>query len=217
MSTGAEGALHAVIFDYGGVVRREDRADYEAIEDANSLPHGALWAAIHDIPEYRLSRLGAIDRDVYHVAVRRTLAANSGDERRIEAAHRALDEYNAAQPPVLPAIRTLLERLRAAGRVKLGLLSNAFRGGTERLRTAGVTVLFDGTIISGDVGLAKPDRAAFLLAAARLGVEPVTCLMIDDQPQNVEGARAAGLHGYFHERTRHAELIARLERDGALT
>jgi putative hydrolase of the HAD superfamily len=174
MSTGGGEVLRAVIFDYGGVIRREDRADYGANDDVNSLPRGALWAAIHDILEYRLSREGAIDRAAYRAAVRRALANDPGDERRAEAALRALERYSAAQPPVEPAMRALLGRLRAAGRVKLGLLSNGLHGGTARLRAAGVTALFDDAIVSGDVGLAKPDPAVFVLAATRLGVEPPT-------------------------------------------
>jgi putative hydrolase of the HAD superfamily len=216
MGSGAGRALRAVIFDYGGVVRREDRADYGAVDEANGLPRGALWAAMHDIPEYRPSRQGAIGRDDYRAAVRRALMHDAGDETRAEAALQALDRYSAAQPPVEPGMRALLARLRAAGRVKLGLLSNAFRGGTERLRAAGVTPLFDDAIISGDVGLAKPDPAVFVLAVTRLGVEPALCLMVDDQPRNVEGALAAGLRAHLHERSRLAELIARLETDGAL-
>jgi putative hydrolase of the HAD superfamily len=216
MDTDGGRSLRAVIFDYGGVIRREDRADYGAIDDTHGLPHGALWAAIHGIPEYRLSREGAIDRDAYRLAVRCALAKD-GDETRADAALQALDRYSQSHPPIEPDVRPLLERLRAAGRVKLGLLSNAFRGGTERLRAAGVTQLFDDTIISGDVGLAKPDRKVFLLAASRLGVEPAACLMIDDQLEHVEGARAAGLRAHLHERTRLEELIRHLETEGALT
>jgi len=207
--------LLAVIFDYGGVIRREDREDYAAIDDAHGFPRGALWAAIHDVPEYRLSREGAIDRDAYRAAVRRALAQGTGEGARADAALSALDRYSAALPPVEPEMRALLERLRAAGRVKLALLSNAFRGGTERLRALGVTALFDETIISGDVGVAKPDTTAFVLAATRLGVEPSACLMIDDQPQHVAGAQAAGLRAHLYERTRLAELTERLEAEGA--
>jgi len=207
--------LLAVIFDYGGVIRREDREDYAAIDDAHGLPRGALWAAMHDVPEYRLSREGAIDRNAYRLAVRRALAKGPGDEARADAALGALDRYTAALPPVEPEMRALLERLRAAGRVKLALLSNAFRGGTERLRALGVTALFDETLISGDVGVAKPDATAFVLAATRLGVEPSACLMIDDQPQHVAGAQAAGLRAHLHERTRLAELTVLLEAEGA--
>src|SRR5204863_433700 len=83
-------------------------------------------------------------------------------------------------------------RRRGAGRVKLGLLSNAGRGFAERLRARGVTALFDDVVVSSAVGLAKPDPAVFRLAAERLGVAPDACLMIDDQPQHLPGAVAAG-------------------------
>ncbi|PYN99966.1 MAG: hypothetical protein DMD91_11590 [Candidatus Rokuibacteriota bacterium] len=216
MRTPDQPKLRAVIFDYGGVVRREDRADYGEIDEACRFPRGALWSALHDIPEYRLSREGAIDRDAYRAAARRKLATNAADEARADAALEALDRYSASQPLIEPAMRVLLERLRAAGRVKLGLLSNALRGGTERLRAAGVTQLFDDAIISADVGLAKPDPAVFLLAAERLGVEPGACLMIDDQNQHVEAAITAGLRAHLHERQRMPELIALLQAEEAI-
>ena len=95
--------------------------------------------------------------------------------------------------PIDPDMRALVVRLRAAGRVKLGLLSNANRGWTERLREHGVADLFDDVVVSADVGLAKPDPEVFLLATRRLGVEPTACLMIDDQSQHVESAQRVGL------------------------
>jgi len=96
-------------------------------------------------------------------------------------------------------MRTLLEQLRAAGRVKLGMLSNGPRGYTARLRDQGVTAFFDDAFVTGDVGLQKPDFDVFHFAARRLGVEPGACLMIDDQARNIEGAKAAGLHTHFFE------------------
>jgi HAD superfamily hydrolase (TIGR01509 family) len=112
-------------------------------------------------------------------------------------------------------MRALVERLRAGRRVKLGMLSNADRGWTERLRARGLG-LFDDVVVSGDVGVAKPNPSIFQLAAQRLGVAPDACLMIDDQAQHVEGARAAGLRAHLHESTRLSALIERLEAEGAL-
>jgi len=65
-----------VLFDYGGVLRRDERASaYDAIAIEFGLSPGALWWAFPDIPEYRLSREGAIDRAAYRTAVRRALLA----------------------------------------------------------------------------------------------------------------------------------------------
>jgi putative hydrolase of the HAD superfamily len=208
--------VEAVLFDYGGVLRGDGRQVWYAADATASLPPGTLWAAWHDIPEYRLSREGAIDGLAFRAAIHRALISVAGDAETAEAALAALEARLAGLPPIDTEMRVLIDRLRAARRIKLGLLSNANRGFTERFRARGVANFFDDVVVSADVGLAKPDPAIFRLAAERLGVVPEACLMIDDQAQHVEGARAAGLRAHLHEPTRLRELIARLESEGAL-
>tara|TARA_B100000459_G_scaffold147052_1_gene115057 strand:+ start:191 stop:817 length:627 start_codon:yes stop_codon:yes gene_type:complete len=58
---------------------------------------------------------------------------------------------------------------------------------------------FDDVIISGHVGMAKPDTAIFELARDRFGVTPTTTLFIDDGPKNVEAARAVGFQAVVFE------------------
>jgi len=202
--------LQAVIFDYGGVLRDDGREGWSAADRTAGLPAGALWSAFHDIPEYQLSRQGVIDADAFRAAIRRHLITVAGDEVRADAGLDALDRYLAALPVLDAEMRALVERLRAAGRVKLGLLSNAGRGWTERLRARGVADLFDDVVVSADVGLAKPDPEVFRLAARRLAVEPHACLMIDDQPQHLLSAERMGLATHLFERSRLAELVSRL-------
>ena len=209
-------ALQAVIFDYGGVLRDDGREGWDALDQPSGLPPGALWSAFHDIPEYRLSRQGAIDAGAFRAAVRRRLVAVAGDEARTDVALAALDRYLADLPALDAEMRALIERLRAAGRVKLGVLSNAGLGWTETLRARGDADLFDDVVVSADVGLAKPDPEVFLLAARRLGVPPKACLMIDDQPQHLESARRVGLRTHAFTRASLPDLIARLEAERVL-
>jgi putative hydrolase of the HAD superfamily len=206
--------VEAVIFDYGGVLRNDRRELWTAADATAGLPPGTLWAAWHDIPEYRLSREGVIDRLEFRAAMQRALIPIAGDAEQAEAALAALETRLASLPHIDAEMRALVERLRAGKRVKLGMLSNADRGWTERLRARGGG-LFDDVVASGDVGVAKPDPAIFRLAAKRLGVDPDACLMIDDQAQHVDGARAAGLRAHLHEPTRLGALIERLEAEGA--
>ena len=208
--------VQAVLFDYGGVLRGDGREIWTAADAAASLPPGTLWAAWHEIPEYRLSREGAIDGLAFRAAILRALIPVAGDAETAEAALATLEGRLAGLPPIDAEMRTLIDRLRASRRVKLGLLSNANRGFTERLRARGVASLFDDVVVSADVGLAKPDPAIFRLAAERLGVVPEACLMIDDQAQHVAGAQVAGLRAQLHEPARLRELIAWLESEGAL-
>jgi putative hydrolase of the HAD superfamily len=208
--------VQAVIFDYGGVLRGDERGAFNAVDETFGFPPGALWSAFHDIPEYRLSRRGEIDADTFRAAVRRDLVAVAGEETRADAALAALDQFMAGLSPIDAEMRALVVRLRAAGRVKLGLLSNANRGWTERLRARGVADLFDDVVVSADVGLAKPDPDVFRLAARRLGVEPTACLMIDDQPQHLESAQRVGLHTHLFAHARITDLVRLLESEGVL-
>lgn len=51
---------------------------------------------------------------------------------------------------------------------------------------------FDAMVISGEVGVAKPYRAIFMLAAERVGRALQDCLFIDDLTVNIEAAREYG-------------------------
>ena len=210
-------SLAAVIFDYGGVLRDDGREGWNAVDAAFGLPAGALWSAYHDIPEYQQSRRGTIDGEAFRTAIHRHLVPVAGDTTRADAALGALDRYLGGLPALDAGMRALLERLRAAGRVKLGLLSNASLGWTDRLRARGVADLFDDVVVSADVGLSKPDPEVFRLAARRLGVAPEACLMIDDQPQHLDSARKVGLRTHLFTRSSFPNLTAELEAEGVLT
>lgn len=53
---------------------------------------------------------------------------------------------------------------------------------------------FDGTVVSGDERMLKPDREIFELFFKRYAVRPEAAVFIDDSQRNVEGARASGMH-----------------------
>ena len=56
-----------------------------------------------------------------------------------------------------------------------------------------VVAVFDRIFVSSDLGLRKPERAAFDAIAAAIGIRSSAMLFFDDSVENVEGARAAGL------------------------
>ncbi|HEX3646811.1 MAG TPA: HAD-IA family hydrolase [Pseudonocardiaceae bacterium] len=58
--------------------------------------------------------------------------------------------------------------------------------------------LFDTVVISGEVGVAKPDRRIFQLAAERLGLEPAECVFVDDLAGYVLAAVQVGMVGVHH-------------------
>lgn len=54
--------------------------------------------------------------------------------------------------------------------------------------------LFDGIVISGDIGLAKPDPAIFEYILKKYNLNPSETIFIDDQPENVDAALAMGIY-----------------------
>jgi 2-haloacid dehalogenase len=58
---------------------------------------------------------------------------------------------------------------------------------------------FDGTVVSGFEGVAKPDPRVFRLLLERFGLAPETTMFIDDSPRNVAAARAVGMQAIEFE------------------
>jgi HAD superfamily hydrolase (TIGR01509 family) len=88
---------------------------------------------------------------------------------------------------LLAAVRRLRGR-----RVLAGLLSNSDRIEND------ITSLFDDVVLSGDVGVGKPDPRIYLLAADRLRLTPEECVFVDDVPAFVHGAVRVGMVGVHH-------------------
>lgn len=76
---------------------------------------------------------------------------------------------------------------------KIGLLSNASRKLRPKLSALGVESLFDMIIISSEIGHAKPSKEAFDAALRILETPSSEVLFIDDNPANVESAKAVGI------------------------
>jgi putative hydrolase of the HAD superfamily len=100
----------------------------------------------------------------------------------------------AASLPV-PEMYRVIRALRGAG-FGTALLSNSW--GCDEYPRADFPGLFDAVVISGEVGMRKPEPGIFRHAAATLGLEPQECVFIDDIEANVAAAVACGMTGVHH-------------------
>jgi putative hydrolase of the HAD superfamily len=100
------------------------------------------------------------------------------------------------------AIRTA----RTAG-LKTALLSNSW--GASLYPRDRLDDLFDVLVISGEVGLRKPDPAIFSLTAGKLGVPTTECVFVDDNPAHLAVAKDKGMTTVLHRTP--AESLAELE------
>jgi epoxide hydrolase-like predicted phosphatase len=94
---------------------------------------------------------------------------------------------------------------RAAG-IRTGLITNSWGLGIYERAPMD---LFDATVISGEVGLHKPQPEIYLLACERLGVDPSAAVFVDDLRENCAGAEAVGMTAILHRDT--PQTVASLE------
>lgn len=99
-------------------------------------------------------------------------------------------------PDALPSIR----RWRSLG-VKVALVSNCVANTRPLLDTFGLCAAVDATVLSCEVGSAKPAREIYLHAVAALGVTPEQAVFVDDQPRFCVAAEAVGMQSMLIDRT----------------
>jgi len=92
--------------------------------------------------------------------------------------------------PIRPGARELLAEVAAAGLPHALVTSSERRFMDVVLARTGMR--FDVTVCADDVAMTKPDPEPYLLAAKLLGVEPGRCFALEDSPNGVASAQAAG-------------------------
>ncbi|MFD7032797.1 HAD-IA family hydrolase [Streptomyces sp. NPDC059917] len=105
----------------------------------------------------------------------------------------------------LPGTKELLSALPAG---RWAVVTSATRPLAEaRLREVGID--FPELVAADDITRGKPDPEPFLLAAARLGVDPARCVVFEDAPAGLAAGRAAGMRTVALTTTHRAdELVA---------
>jgi 2-haloacid dehalogenase len=104
------------------------------------------------------------------------------------------DEWPDILGPVDGAVVAIVDELRASG-ADLFLLSNSCAETVPRSTACRELIArFDGVLLSGEVGLLKPDHAIYHAAEQRFGLDPSATWFVDDSQANVDPAAAVGWH-----------------------
>ena len=208
---GAETTHTALIVDFGGVLTTSIWEAFAVFcEAAGKEPHTVRELFRTDPEALRLLRgleTGELPEDEFEPRFGALLG--------IEDTEDLIPRLFAGLGPdegMIGAVRAA----RAAG-VQTGLITNSWGMG---IYDRAPTDLFDATVISGVVGLHKPQPEIYLLAAERLGVEPGASVFVDDLRENCVGAEAVGMTAVLHRETpatidRLEELLGVALRDGA--
>lgn len=206
MTPATDSRYDLVLLDFGGVVIR---TPFELLPDDvgwhgpfGPPGHDELWdRSIDDDDPYH-------ERDYWHD---RSSELHPDAPDPTFALMRELYEV-AEERLVRPEVLSLLDRLAAAG-YRLAVLTNDMHKfhGEEWVARMRVLDRFEEVVDLSTIGFLKPSPEAYDHTLDVLGLPPERVLFVDDQPPNVEGARARGIDALRFDPTAVERSIAEAE------
>jgi len=177
-------ASTAVLFDMDGLLVDSEPLWLEA-ETAVMARLGAGWS-----PADQAQLLGgSLDRTVRYLLGKATRPAPP--EQVAEWLMSGIaEQVRDHGVPVQPGARELLAEVKAAGLPHALVTSSERRFMDAVLARTGLR--FDALVCAEDVSVTKPDPEPYLLAAKLLGADPARCFALEDSPNGVASAEAAG-------------------------
>ncbi len=191
----------ALVLDWGGVLTGDVRDALAAWADSEQIPLDRLRSAFRQwlgpqeaerelVNPVHLLERGELEAAEFERYLAHELAGTDG--HRVEPdglLRRMFAHFTQA-----PAMTALVWRAREAG-IATGLLSNSWANSYPEHVWDG---MFDAVVISGEVGMRKPEPQIYHYTCDRLGVPPAACVFVDDLPHNVSAAAALGMVGVHH-------------------
>ena len=198
----ADSPRRGLLVDFGGVLTTSVFESFESFCRAEGLAPGAVrerflsdpgaQQLLFDLEEGKLSEEEFEPR----FAALLEVADHTGLIDRLFAEMRPDEE--------------MLSAVAAAKRagVRTGLISNSW--GHGRYDRSRFPELFDGAVISGEVGIRKPLPEIYELGAQAIGLEPEECVFVDDLPPNLKPAARLGMATVHHRSA--PQTISELEK-----
>jgi HAD superfamily hydrolase (TIGR01509 family) len=176
--------MQAAFFDMDGLLVDSERV-WLQIETEVMARLGAEWTLEHQAHLVG----GSMERTVeYMLAVS---GASVPPESVREWMVTGMVSRLSAGVRVMPGASELLDALRAEG-VPVGLVTSSLKDIADAVLKSVGRERFDVVVTADDVTRTKPDPEPYLTAARLLGVQPVRCVVLEDSPNGVAAATAAG-------------------------
>jgi putative hydrolase of the HAD superfamily len=189
-SPGRRETIGALIVDWGGVMTTNVFGSFSAFCEAEGLDPATLAQIFRGDPAARELLIGFEEGQVEEAMFEAKLGSVLG----LASPEGLIDRLFAGttlEETMVDAVRAA----RAAG-IATGLISNSW--GTTRYPRELLDELFDGVVISGEVGIRKPAPRIYELGAQAIARKPGECVFVDDLPFNLTPAGALGMATVHH-------------------
>lgn len=179
--------VEALLFDFGGVLVDIDfERAFRHWETISALSLEDLRIAFQfDLP-YQQHERGELSAEKYFDHLRSCLQLQGSDEQI------ALG-WNSIYVGEISETVTTVQAVRTTYPCYAFTNSNTSHQSVWRPMFPGVVAAFNRVFVSSDIGLRKPEHAAFEFIANAIAVPKEAILFFDDLSENVAGAREAGL------------------------
>ena len=95
---------------------------------------------------------------------------------------------------IFPHSRPLLQELKKRGYITGVITNGPSLLQNHKMQMSGLMPWVDMLLVSGDVGIHKPDPRLYKIGVERLGLQPEECVYVGDHPVNdIQGALGAGM------------------------
>jgi epoxide hydrolase-like predicted phosphatase len=196
----ANGRYRGLLVDYGGVLTSNLFDAFRAFCEREGLEPETIARRFRHDPACRELLIGLETGRIPEEDFEPQFAALLG----VSAPH-LIDRLFAGSAPDWPMLDAV-RHARQAG-IRTGLISNSW--GTRRYDRALLSELFDGVVISGEVGIRKPAPEIYAMGVERIGVDAAQCVYVDDLPFNLGPAEKLGMATIHHVSAE--ETISELE------
>ena len=179
--------IRALVFDFDGLIIETEGPIYQSWQEVFAgfgfpLP-SEVWATTIGTAQAEFQPIPALEQLVGHPL----------DWEQIEPRRHAREMQLVDAQPLLPGVEQTLKDARRLG-LKVGLASSSSCQWVEgHLRQRGLLPYFDALRASDDVHFTKPDPELYLTVLAGLGVPPAQAIALEDSPNGIRAAKAAGM------------------------
>ncbi|HSQ17405.1 MAG TPA: HAD family hydrolase [Anaerolineales bacterium] len=180
--------IRALVFDFDGLILETEGPIFHSWQKLFASYGFALpfevWATIIGTTQTEFDPATELERLLGHPL----------DWAQLEPQRQAHERFLIDQQPLLPGVeQTLQDALRLG--LKLGLASSSSCEWVDgHLRQRGLRAYFDVVRTADDVRLTKPDPELYLAVLSELGVPPTQALALEDSPNGIRAAKAAGMY-----------------------
>ncbi|OLQ93007.1 HAD family hydrolase [Vibrio panuliri] len=191
-------SIKNIIFDIGNVIVRWSPSEIIRLTFGDSPRATSLTKQIFQSTIWQAANRGELSEEQVKIALQKEFGLSSVQAEKLGyyVKHTQLELYGSVD---------LIKQVKESGYKVYALSDNVHEIVDYLKQQYDFWSLFDGVVISADVGFLKPSQEIYLSLLEQYHLNAESCLFIDDMAYNVEGAQNVGMSALQFENAEQCE------------